>query len=96
MMPRAEPGLLSATLDPDRPELCAMQAARKAVASQTPEQRRETARKALAKRDPEAHREAVRKGLEARSPEARQATIRKRAETRRRNREAASGEAPDS
>src|SRR5690349_4283249 len=83
MMPRAEPGLLSATLDPDRPELCAMQAARKAVAartpeqrqvaarkavaSQTPEQRRETARKALAKRNPEAHREAVRKGLEARS-----------------------------
>jgi len=54
----------------------------------------EVALKALANRDPEAHREAIRKALAARSPEARQATIRKRAETRRRNREAAKGEAP--
>ena len=60
----------------------------------TAEQRRERARKAPPSRDPEAHREAIRKALAARSPEARKESARKAAETRRRNREAAKGEAP--
>ena len=47
-----------------------------------------------AKRDPEAHREAIRRALAAKSPEARKESARKAAETRRRNREAAKGEAP--
>ena len=48
----------------------------------------------MANRDPRAHREAIRKGMAARSPEARKEASRKAAETRRRNREAAKGEAP--
>ena len=56
-------------------------------------ERRHTALEAAANRDREAHREAVRKALAARSPEARKETSRKAVETRRRNREAAKGEA---
>jgi len=59
-----------------------------------PERRKEAARKALANRDPEQHREAIRRALAAKSPEARKEAARKAAETRRRNREAAKGEAP--
>jgi hypothetical protein len=59
-----------------------------------PERRKEAARKGTAGRDPEAHREAIRKGLAAKSPEARKESARKAAESRRRNREAAKGEAP--
>ena len=55
---------------------------------------REAALKGAANRDPEAFREAVRKALAARSPEARKESARKAAETRKRNREAAKGEAP--
>ena len=55
---------------------------------------REAALKGAAKRDPEAHREAVRKALAARGPKARKESARKAAESRRRNREAAKGEAP--
>ena len=55
---------------------------------------REAALKGAANRDPEAHREAVRKSLAARSPEARRESALKAAESRRRNREAAKGEAP--
>src|SRR4051794_29569621 len=65
----------------------------KAAAAKTPEERRASARKIVANRDPEAFREAVRKALAARSPEARREAARKAAETRRRNREAAKGEA---
>jgi hypothetical protein len=60
----------------------------------SPEQRRTMALKAAAARDWEAHREAVRKGMLTRSPEAKREAARKAAETRRRNREAAKGEAP--
>jgi hypothetical protein len=56
--------------------------------------RSEAQRKAVATRDPEVHREAIRKGLAARSPDERSETARKAAETKRRNREAAKGEAP--
>ena len=55
---------------------------------------RQSALKGIANRDPEAFREAVRKALAARSPEARKESARKAAESRRRNREAAKGEAP--
>ena len=44
--------------------------------------------------DPDVHREAIRRALAAKSPEERKETSRKAAETRRRNREAAKGEAP--
>ena len=70
------------------------QAALKALATRGVEALREAGRKAAADRDPEAHRAAIRKALAAKSPEAREKTARKRAETRRRNREAAKGEAP--
>ncbi len=61
-----------------------------------PERRKEAALKGAANRDPEQHREAIRKALAAKSPEDRTAAARKSAETRRRNREAAEGEAPGS
>src|SRR5690242_10668688 len=70
------------------------QAALKALATRGVEALREVGRKAAADRDPEAHRAAIRKALAAKSPEAREKAARKRAETRRRNREAAKGEAP--
>ncbi len=70
------------------------QAALKALATRGVEALREAGRKAAADRDPEAHRAAIRKALAAKSPEAREEAARKRAETRRRNREAAKGEAP--
>ena len=56
---------------------------------------REAALKGAAKRDPrERTARPSRKALAARSPEARKESARKAAETRRRNREAAKGEAP--
>ena len=70
------------------------QAGVKSAATRGKEAMREAALKGVAERDPEAHREAVRRGLAARSPETRKESARKAAETRKRNREAAKGEAP--
>ena len=55
---------------------------------------REAALKGAAKRTRDERSETAREALAARSPEARKESARKAAETRRRNREAAEGEAP--
>jgi hypothetical protein len=55
---------------------------------------REAALKGAAKRTREEHSETVRKALAAKSPEELKERARKAAETKRRNREAAKGEAP--
>jgi hypothetical protein len=65
-----------------------------AIAARSPETRREIALKGAAKRTPEERRRAGLKSAETKGPEARRQASLKAAEARRRNREAAKGEAP--